>query len=277
MHSFSASFENEIGFDAVVCGRAQILLRGTFSGLERLRLFYPLGLPLNCQAITETRLILDFELSLASLRSEELQIVTDQKSKRDSNKNGMATFEGVVPDHLTIISLVDALIEGGIYVSDVRDNSSSSGAVADLVNRKWEVTGRCYEGPPTDFHLVLIGDEVLGAGAPSGTTNVTLTVLGICTSTEMKGQIENAWMKLERLIRATLIASQHANSVFRASRPLSNVRQRPRYDKKRQLEQLREALADGRISEAIYVQTTFQIQKELDETEPENNSFRPLN
>jgi len=230
-HSFSASFEHEIGLDSVVYGRAQILLRNTFSGLERLRLFYPLGLPLNCQTVTETRLILDFELSLASLRSEELRIVPDQKSEHDSNKNRTITFEGVVPDHLTIINLLDALINQHFYVSDVRENSPISGAVADLVNRKWEVTGRCYEGLPTDFHLVLIGDEVLGAGAPGGTTNVTLTVLGIYTSAQMESHIENAWIKLEKLIRSTLATTQHANSVFRASYPRPKVRQRPRRDR----------------------------------------------
>jgi hypothetical protein len=281
--SFSASFEQQIGLDSVVRGKAQILLRGAFSGLERLRMFYPLGLPLNCQTVTETRLILDFELSLASLRSEELRIVTDQKSKRNSSKNGTVTFEGVVPDHLTIISLLDELINEHFYISDVRDNSSSSGAVADLVNRKWEVTGRCYEGLPTDFHLVLMGDEVLGAGPPTGTTNVTLTVLGIYTSAQMESYIENAWMKLEKLISATLSASQHAyqrsNPIPRASRLRSDVRQKPRRDKSlwRQLEQLREALAEGRISEATYVQTTLQIQRELDEAEPESASFQPLN
>ncbi|MGA9771210.1 MAG: zinc ribbon domain-containing protein [Blastocatellia bacterium] len=269
-HSFAASFEHEIGPDSVVSGRAQILLRGTFSGLEKLRLFYPLGLPQNCRAVTETRLILDFELNLSNLRSEELLIVSSEKSEHDDNKNEQdgkknetMVFEGIIPDHLTIINLLDALLKENFYISDVRDNSSSSGAVADLVNRKWEISGRCYEGSPTDFHIVLIGDEVIGAGAPIGMTNLMLTVRGIYTSKLMKCDIENAWTKLERLIRASLSARQRTHTAHRASPPHSKIRQRPKQDKSlwKQREQLREALAEGRISEATYL----QIQKELNE------------
>lgn len=278
MHSFSASFEDEIGFDSVIRGRVQMLLRDTISGLRSLRMFYPLGRPLSCQTVTETRLILDFELSLASLRSEELRIMPDQKNSNDGKNTGMVTFEGVAPDHLTIIRLVNELTDQNFYVSGVIDNSPSSGSVADLVNRRWEVIGRLYEGLPTDFHLVMIGDEVLGAGPANGTTDVMLTVRGTYTNARMESEIENAWMKLKSLISVTLAARQNGIPFPRASRPLVTAGQRLERDNLwRQLNQLREALAEGRISEATYIQTTMRIQRELDEAEPEGTSSQSLN
>jgi hypothetical protein len=277
-HSFAASFKNDIGLDSVIRGRAQILLRDTISGLRRLRMFYPLGRPLNCQTVTETRLILDFELSLASLRSEELRIMPDQETSRNGEKNGRLIFEGVAPDHLTIIGLVNELTNENFYVSGVIDSSPSSGSVADLVNRKWEVIGRQYEGLPTDFHLVLIGDEHLSAGASGGTTNVTLTVRGIYTNVRMKSKIENAWIRLEKLISKTLGDGRPRTPFRRASRPQPGPGQRPQRDSLlRQFNQLREALAEGRITEATYIQTTMRIQRELDEAEPEGASSQSFN
>jgi hypothetical protein len=239
--TFEVQFDNQIDLNADIRGRVEVSFKGALSGLVGVDLYYPLGgLLSDNHAIVRTHVVADFKLSLAGVRYQDVRFVPDSERPSD-------VFEGVIPDHTTIVALTDAISEQGYYVKRVLENPPRTGSHANLVNRCWDIAGRIYRGVyPVDFHLVVTGEEVYDGGirAQAGTTETTLTVQGAFATSEMEGWVEATWEQLHFLISETLEQRPRVASADDARQWRSPDEHDPPYDGRAQradvLRQLRE-------------------------------------
>jgi hypothetical protein len=196
--TLAVRFEQPIDVAEVLSGRLEATMRGTLSGVRGLCLYGALGKGRNMtRASIKTRMEVDFELSLASIRYQAIRIVPDHVGHESAV--GFPREFAVIPDDDTVIELTNALSERGYYVKRVIENAPRSGARADLVHRYWDIAGRLYEGVyPIDFHMVLTGEEVHRGGVhpEQGTTKVRITVKGAYTNSEMYARVEDEWKSL---------------------------------------------------------------------------------
>ena len=196
--TLAVRFEQPIDVAEGLSGRLEATMRGTLSGVRGLCLYGALGKGRNMtRASIKTRMEVDFDLSLASIRYQAVRIVPDQAGHESAV--GFPSEFAVIPDDDTVIELTNALSERGYYVKRVIENAPRSGARADLVHRYWDIAGRLYEGVyPIDFHMVLTGEEVHRGGMrpEQGTTKVRITVKGAHTNPEMYARVEDAWKSL---------------------------------------------------------------------------------
>jgi len=119
------------------------------------------------------RSILDYNAEMA----QEVAGGRDSKREEAGDKPETVTFEGVIPDHDTVIALTNAVSEQGFYVKRVIENPPRTGGRANVVNRYWDIAGRRYLGVyPIDFHLILTGEEVYMGEirAQAGTTRTAI-------------------------------------------------------------------------------------------------------
>jgi hypothetical protein len=271
-------FENTIDLGSTIGGRLEVVFKGTLSGVKGVDLYFPLGGRREGSATVETRVNADFELNLGGLRYQEVRVVPDSKRQEDGDKPETATFEGVIPDHDTVIALTNAVSEQGFYVKRVIENPPRTGGRANVVNRYWDIAGRRYLGVyPIDFHLILTGEEVYMGEirAQAGTTRTTLTVQGTYASPDMEGRIENVWEQLHHLVVDTL---RQLPRVRPAPEPPGGEEQpvQPAWSAAhgdeparraavlwKRLDQLLEALIDGRVSEGTYLKLKTSIEQEL--------------
>jgi hypothetical protein len=206
--TFAVRFDNPIDFDCAIRGRLEVSLKGAMSGLQGIDLYHPLGFRRSHDPATiRTRVVVEFELSLAGIRYQDIRIVPDAKLAADADKRKTIDFEGVVPDHRAIIALTSAISGQGYFVKRVLENPPSTGGRANLVNRFWDIAGRTYRGVyPVDFHLVVTGEEIYNGNvrAEAGTTTTTLFVRGAFASPEMQARVEGVWYQLRDLINETL-------------------------------------------------------------------------
>ena len=196
--TLAVRFEQPIDVAEVLSGRLEATMRGTLSGISGLCLYGALGRGRNmARASIKTRMEVDFELSLASIRYQAIRIVPDH-ADHEPAVQFPREFD-VIPDDGTVIKLTNALSEQGYYVKRVIENPPRSGARADLVHRYWDIAGRLYEGVyPIDFHMVLTGEEVHRGGVrpEQGTTKVRITVKGAYTNSQMYARVEDEWKSL---------------------------------------------------------------------------------
>lgn len=282
-HTFFVRFEHNIDLAGSVGGKVEVVFDNTLSGLRGVDLYYPLGgLREGEKSETRTHVRADFKLHLDGLRYQDVRIVPDPKKENDRGKPEVTTFEGVIPDHATVIALTNAVSENNFYVKRVIENPPRAGGRANVVNRLWDIAGRQYLGVyPIDFHLILGGEEVYSGEvrAQGGTTRITLTVQGTYTNPEMEARVEEVWERLNYLIAETLQQLPRAAPAA-ASEPTPPPTWRPpesnapaengeRVERltalRKRLNQLPDALLDGRLSEGRYLEIKAATEQEIKE------------
>jgi hypothetical protein len=203
----SIRFEDRIDAAAHVTGRLEARFSGAVSGAENVDLYSAGGVRRRDWVRTKptTLVELDFDLSLAAVRYQDVRSVPDRAQPEDSTKPEEEPFEGVVPDHHTVALLTNNLSDEGYYVKRVVENPPQLGAKAGVLNRFWDIAGRLYDGVyPIDFHLVLTGEEVHDGPSLTGTTTARLTVRGTYATTEMEEKVVREWSQLWERIRSSL-------------------------------------------------------------------------
>jgi len=149
---FFMRFPTQVEPQTRLTGRARVRFEGGLSGLEGVRLYYPLGQPRgDVETDIQTLVEVDFELDLAALRYQDTVLGKEE-----------ITREGVIPDHVMVGRVIDDISQEGFYIKRVIENPArTSKAGAHVLNRFWDLAGRKYDGVyPMDFHLVLTGEEV---------------------------------------------------------------------------------------------------------------------
>lgn len=202
-------FEEQISGDSTIYGRIDAVFEKAVSGIRGVRFFGPLGSRRSYTSAdgVKTHVVLDFELSLASTRYQDIRLVPDRKIPEDVTRNESEEYPGVVPGDETVIALTNALSDEGYYIKRIIENPPRSGTRANLVRRYWDIAGRRYDGVyPIDFHIILTGEEIHRGGirAHSGTTKTRLTVQGSFANTDMLERVEQAWERLHDLTGETL-------------------------------------------------------------------------
>jgi hypothetical protein len=256
---FSISFENAVEENDSIQGRLEVVFKGALSGIEGIDLFNPLGGRREGKAADiSTKLIIEFELSLAGLRYQDIRVVPDLNIKKDKDKLELLTFHGLMPDHNTVITLTNAISKNDYYIKRIIENPPRTGEQANRVNRYWDIAGRKYDGVyPIDFHLVLSGVTIKGKEfrAQSGITKVNLTVRGAYANIEMEEKIENSWDRLCHIICTTLeqlLAAKFSQADGRTER-IAFI--------KKQLDDVFELLKTGPLSESAFLKIRSEIEK----------------
>jgi len=206
----SILFEDRIDATAHVTGRLEARFSGAVSGAENVDLYSAGGVRRRDWARTKptTLVELDFDLSLAAVRYQDVRSVPDRARPEDFTKPEEEPFDGVVPDHHTVALLTNNLSDEGYYVKRVVENPPQPGAKAGVLNRFWDIAGRLYDGVyPIDFHLVLTGEEVHDGPSLTGTTTARLTVRGTYATAEMEEKVVREWNQLWERIRSSLISA----------------------------------------------------------------------
>jgi hypothetical protein len=204
-------FEKHIKQADKVTGSLRASFRSTLSGVSDVQLYRPAGggwlQPPKVSVVMEA--VVDFELSLNSIRYQAVRVVPD--GVRDAARPELDDFSGVIPDYRTVIDLTNELSDSGYYVKRVLENQPRAGGRANLVNRYWDIAGRRYDGVfPIDFHITLTGEEEYRGGfrANAGTAAASLVVQGSYVNRDMETQIESEWDALHDMITSKLTARQ---------------------------------------------------------------------
>jgi hypothetical protein len=211
-YTFRIQFENRIdSSNSSVYGEVKVLFKGTLSGLKNVGVYFPTGKKIKTiqeQSTIKTEVHADFELSLASLRYQQIRQVPDPyKKEGDLTRLETLIFQNVSPNYATVTSLADAISEQGFYVKQQIENQPTINARTGGINRIWTIFGRWYDGVyPIDFQIDLRGDEEskLENQLSAGTTFIKLTVKGAYSNLEMERKIEDVWDRLNFLRCETL-------------------------------------------------------------------------
>ena len=202
----SIRFSGQIDRGDEISGQLNATLRGTLSGVTRIRVFDALGAPRSYRTpAIRTRVEMGFRLSLASIRYQAIRVVPGRAAD-EIDRASLAEF-AVIPGDETVIALTNALSQEGYYVKHVIENPPQIGRQARRVQRYWDIAGRRYEGVyPVDFFVILTGEEVYGGGIRPvrGTTKVGIVVKGAYTDDEMDTRVMDEWYRLRELTFETL-------------------------------------------------------------------------
>jgi hypothetical protein len=267
-------FEDQIEPEDQISGRLETAMKGALSGLDGVRLFSSLGKRRDDWrgATIRTRVEADFQLSLASIRYQDVLIVPQREAKEDDSDTDKFC---VIPDDEMVIELTNALSEESYYVKRVIEHPPRSGGRADHVQRYWDIAGRRYEGVyPIEFHMVVTGEEIhRGDIRPvAGTAKVRIVVQGAYTDDEMKERIDQECRDLRGLTRKTLngLASRGPGTTWSDSARATSRQAHDGTDPSRagrrlleRLGKLDEALLDGRISAEQYEDMKARAEQEL--------------
>jgi hypothetical protein len=275
-------FENRIELADTIRGDFEVSFKGALSGLTGISFRYPLGgkRTEDFEQTVQSTVRATFSLSLRGIRYQDLRMVPDRKRAEDRERLETVDFDGVIPDHETVIDLTNTLSDQGYYVKRVVENPPHSGGQANVIDRYWDIAGRRYDGVyPVDFHLVLTGDEVHhGHIRPqAGNTRVQITVQGAYASAPLEHKIEQAWERLRettvdtlsRRVRARPAAAQpsHDNGQARHAQPEQPAEDRAQRERvlRRRLEEATDAVITGRIPDSTYQEIKAAIERELRE------------
>jgi hypothetical protein len=136
--------------------------------------------------VIELQVTIDFELSLGSVRYQDIRVAPD----RDQLKAN--AYPGVIPDFDTVLELTNRLSAQGCYIKRVVENPPRGSWRTNLVNRYWDIAGRRYRGIfPIDFRITLTGEEEYDGDLrpKAGSTNAQLAVQGTYANETMKGAV----------------------------------------------------------------------------------------
>jgi hypothetical protein len=278
---FEIQFENSVELSARLDGRVTVELREGASGVERALCFYASGLPTGQSAPASTRLVATFSLALDSLRHREVRVVPDAKREQEQALLLPHAFEGVVPDHTTVLALGRALVQHGCYLKSVVEDRPRTGASPHLVSRLWDLSGRLNERiHPVEFHISLSGEAEVAGGAlgTRGTTNVTLTVHGSFSDQRQEDEVRTSWDGLRQVIETTLTSrAQRQRPLASPAAPPADpppprapVYPRPVVTAPPQapggdLARLRELLLAGHISEHTYREMRIELERSAEQ------------
>jgi hypothetical protein len=296
-------FEEQIKQIDALRGRLKASFNGALSGIEDIAFHRPLSG--NWQnppkASVKTEVSVDFELSLNSIRYQDVRVVPDrnkditdpaeaaslgvfsaagQDPDQRSYRPEVEEFPDVTPDYRTVIELTNEMSRSGYYVKRVTENQPGGGGRADQVDRVWDIVGRYYSGVfPVDFHITLSGEEEYrGSGrANAGHTTSRITVWGSYVDTPMERKIVGVWDTLHRKVTDTMADRAAAAPVITRSypadpQPASARTADRRVDDARaaalrkRLDSITEALLEGRITEQTYQELKADIRRELGES-----------
>jgi hypothetical protein len=197
-------FEDKIESWHTIYGRLDMVFSGAVSGIEQINFYSALG-DRRVHSFTgsvKTHVVLDFELSLANTRYQEVRLVPDRKMPEDQERREAEDSFPVIPNDETVIRLTNDLSDEGYYIKRIIENPPRSGTRANLIRRYWDIAGRRYVGVyPIDFHIILTGEEIHHGGilAHSGTTKARITVQGSYANQHMQNRVAKAWDTLHRL------------------------------------------------------------------------------
>jgi hypothetical protein len=205
-------FEKPVREQDTLCGHLRGSFKGAHSGITDVRMYWPSG---GCwmkqrKASVTTQAQVDFELSLQSVRYQDIRVVPD--GARDLGRPVADRFPGVIPDHRMVIALANELSSSDYYVKRITENPPRGGGRAGLVNRLWDIAGRRYEGVfPIDFHITIKGEEEYQRGEfrpATGNAVARLTVRGSHVNPEMEAQVETVWEALHKIVTTNLRAPE---------------------------------------------------------------------
>jgi hypothetical protein len=181
-------FADKIKPSDKLSGRLRASFVSTLSGITGVRMYQPAGSPRSRPPKTaiELEVTIDFELSLSSVRYQDVRAVPSR------DQLTVDRYPGVIPDFETVTELTNKLSEQGCYVKRVVENPPRGSWRTDLVNRYWDIAGRRYHGIfPIDVRITLTGEEEYGSGVrpKAGNTDAQLTVYGSYVNETMNGEV----------------------------------------------------------------------------------------
>lgn len=203
-------FEKPILDHPWLSGSLRASFNRTLSGVTGLNFYLPGGGPVqHLDVKPRTEVSVRFQVSLGNLRYQERRTVPDESDTAGgrSFRPKSDKFDGVRPDHRTVIELTNAISADGYYVKTVVEDSPHRDSRARVLNRGWDITGRWYEGVfPIDFTIRLHGTEPADRAArpEPAWTIVQVTVDGMFPNAEMKKRIEDKWDGLHERVTGLL-------------------------------------------------------------------------
>lgn len=199
-------FEGQIKESEGVSGRLEVRFNGAVSGAEGVDMYSAGGVRRHDGTWRKptTLVELNFDLSLAAVRYQDVRAVPNRRRPEDLAKPESERFDGVVPDHHTVARLTNNLSSEGYYVKRVVENPPQPGKDVGAFNRFWDIAGRLYTGVyPIDFHLTLAGEEIHDGQVTTGYTTATINVHGTYATPEMEEKVVREWGDLWTRIRAS--------------------------------------------------------------------------
>jgi hypothetical protein len=188
----STSFQQRIDPETRLAGELTMVFEKALSGADGVQVHATGGAARQDvpRCTVRTHVVLEFELSLAGVRYQDIRAVPDPRRDSGEGRREHQTFSGVVPDHHTVAQLTDILSHEDYYVKRVVENPPQPGRDAGVVNRFWDIAGRRYKGVhPVDFHLIVTGEEVEPGAVGQSSATVRLTVRGTYATPGMEEQI----------------------------------------------------------------------------------------
>lgn len=199
---FVVTFERDIDVDSHVTGRVEVEFASMLSGLRTFAVYSPLGnLRERVRVEASSLVVASFELHLGNLRWQQMRSHPDEAQRKQG-----AVFRNLRPDHVTAWTLADRL-SSHFFVKSVFESQAGTTTNQNEVGRRWNITGRCYNGVcPIDFELLLDGTHLATSGSLNSSTSVTGSVQGVYANSDMERAVRETWHRLEYQVKATLNA-----------------------------------------------------------------------
>jgi hypothetical protein len=202
----SVAFSRRIEENSKITGSISMKFDRTLSGADGVRVHAAGGgrRKDGAKCKVNTKVILGFTLSLAAVRYQDVRAVPDPAKDAGPEHR---VYKNLMPDHHTVAHLVNVLSRNRYYVKSVLENPPRPGAGAGVLNRFWDITGRRYNGVhPTDFHLVLTGEETEPGSTQIPTTTVRVSVRGAYATPRMEERIvaehEQLWRRIDTAMKS---------------------------------------------------------------------------
>ncbi|KAA3657620.1 MAG: hypothetical protein DWQ04_27530 [Chloroflexi bacterium] len=196
---FYVRFERGIDPSMRLKGHLIAHVNTTFSGIDKLQFFDPLGYKVNDVDYIKkikSEIKVEFTLDLGSLYVTEHYSPKIDKIIREGS---------VIPDHRIVNTLIKYLIKDDTtYIQRVVENPAQTNQTnAKIQNRFWDIAGREYNGVyPIDFHIVLSGQqEYIDRDSPDrGQAKFDVSVNATVTSDEMEEEVDGVKDRIIDLI-----------------------------------------------------------------------------
>jgi hypothetical protein len=199
----AVAFDQRIDVDSRITGNMLMKFDRTLSGAIGADIYASGGARRRQEfrSVTRTDLRMTFDISLVAVRYQAMLSVPE----RGDDTADQTEYQGVAPDHNTVGKLVEQLSNDRYYVKSVVENPPRSGSTAPIVNRVWDISGRRYHGlHPTDFRLVLTGEEPESEATGGGSTRARLSVKGAYASDKTERRIRQEYERLRERIDTIL-------------------------------------------------------------------------
>ena len=180
-------FEGKIQPTDKLTGRLRATFLSTLAGITDIEMYHSVGGPRRSpKPVIELQVTIDFELSLNSVRYQDVRAVPDRHRLK------VRDYPGVIPDFETVTELTNKLSEVNCYVKRVVENPPRGSWRTNLVNRYWDIAGRRYHGIfPIDFRITLTGEEEYDGGLrpKAGSAHAQLAIHGAYVNETMTGEV----------------------------------------------------------------------------------------